>query len=85
MIKDAALIALNRSQAFLVEYLQWKNEADQTYENLKTYFNQAMQNQAEITTKAGKLGYGMGMTDILDNNEVTKRFKQGMADLAAAV
>ena len=44
-----------------------------------------MQNQTEITTEAGKLGYGMGMTDILDNDEVTKRFKQGMTDLAAAV
>ena len=85
MIKDAALIALNRSQAFPVEYLQWKNEANQSYENLKVYFNRAMQNRTEITTEAGELGYGMGMMDILDDDEVTKRFKQGMTDLATAV
>ena len=44
-----------------------------------------MQKCVEITTKAGKTGYGVGMIDILNNNEVTKRFKQGMTDLAAAV
>ena len=64
-----------------------ENEQNQSYAHLKNYFNGAMQDGTGIATEAGKLGYGMGATNnsILNKEEVTKWFKQGLTNLTAAV
>ena len=44
-IKDVALIIINRSQAFSIHYLLWKEQPNQRYTNLKTWFGHADENR----------------------------------------
>ena len=56
------------------------------YTNLQVFLDTVEEQQREIQTKAGKLGFGMNiMNDANDNDEVTKLFKQGLTNLASAV
>ena len=56
------------------------------YTNLQVFLDTVEEQQREIQTKAGKLGFGMNiMNDANDNDEVTKLFKRGLTNLASAV
>ena len=56
------------------------------YTNLQVFLDTVEEQQREVQTKAGKLGFGMNiMNDANDNDEVTKLFKQGLTNLASAV
>jgi len=87
-IKDAALIILNKSQGYPIHYLMCKEQGDQSYTNLKNYFDRADENRNEMQTEAGELGYGMGADEFFDAQEddaATKGFKESLTNLAAAV
>ena len=87
-IKDATLIILNQIQAYPIHYLLWKEQQDQSYNNLKAYFDQADKNRTEMQTEAGELGFGMGADGFFDaqeDNEPSKGFKESLTNLAAAV
>ena len=66
----------------------WKEQGDQSYTNLKNYFDRADENRNEMQTEAGELGYGMGADEFFDAQEddaATRGFKESLTNLAAAV
>ena len=66
----------------------WKEQADQSYTNLKAYFDRADKNRTEMQTEAGELGFGIGAEEFFDaqeDNAATKGFKESLTSLTAAV
>ena len=73
-LRDAALLVINRSRAYNQAYLDFKREANQTFTNVKRFFNLREADRMEVMDEAGEHGYGMHATsgDPLDNDAATR-------------
>ena len=80
-IIDAALICINRTQAYKQQYLAYKQLAVQNYPILRTHFEQAERDRKEVEDEAAAHGYGMmASTDAAD-----LEMQRGLSDVAAAL
>ena len=79
-IVDAALICINRTQAYKQDYLAWKRLPVQNYAALKVHFEQAERDRREVEDEASAHGYGMNATDAADRD-----MQRSLTDLAAAL
>ena len=84
-VRDAALICINRSGAYRQAYLDWKREPNQTYENLRNFFDTAEADLEDVMDEAQQHGYGGAATDALDDDAATQAFKESLTNLASAV
>ena len=82
---DAALICIARTQAYKQAYLDWRQEQNQTFAYLKTFFEAREDDREEVKQEAGSLGYGMSAMDPLDDGDATQQFKQTLTDFAASM
>ena len=77
---------LTGAKPFLLIFGMEEQTISVVYTNLQVFLDTVEEQQREVQTKAGKLGFGMNiMNDANDNDEVTKLFKQGLTNLASAV
>ena len=67
-IVDAALICINRVQAYKQDYLAWNQLPVQNYAALKVHFKQAERDRQEVEDEASAHGYGMSATDAADRD-----------------
>jgi hypothetical protein len=79
-IIDAALICINRTQAYKQSYLAYKQLLVQNYPILRTHFEQAERDRREVEDEAAAHGYGMAATNAAD-----REMQQGLTDVAAAL
>ena len=79
-IVDAALICINRTQAYKQDYLAYKRLPVQNITALKAHFDIAERDRREVEDEAGQHGYGM---NAMEQND--RQLQQGLTDLAAAI
>ena len=79
-IVDAALICINRTQAYKQSYLSYKQLPVRNYTTLKTHFEQAERDRIEVEDEAGQHGYGMNAMESAD-----REMQRSLTDLATAI
>ena len=79
-IEDAALICINRSQAYKQAYLSYRQLPLRNYNILQTHFNQAERDRLEVEDEAAAHGYGGNAIETAD-----REMQQGLTEVAAAL
>ena len=80
-ITDAAIICINRTQAYKPAYLAYTQLAVQSYTILRAHFEQAERDRNKVEDEAAAHGYGMmAATDAADH-----QMQQRLTDVASAL
>ena len=86
ILRNAALIVINRSRVYNQRYLDFKIESDQSFANVNRFFGAAKAERSEVMEEAGAHGYGMNaMGGVLDYDVDTRAFRESRTNLAYAV
>ena len=80
LIADAALIAINRTQAYKQAYLAYKQLPVQNCLILRAHFEQAERDRREVEDEVGAHGYGMNAMEAADH-----AYQKGLTDIAAVL
>ena len=83
-IRDAALLCINQSHAYNPAYLDFLRQQDQSFAELKLWFNYVQSARVELMAEAGSMEYNND-ADILNKNVATNLLKESISDLAFAV
>ena len=86
-LRDAALLVINRSRAYNQAYLDFKREVNQTFTNVKRFFNLREADRMEVMDEAGEHGYGMCATsgDPLYDDAATRELREELTNLSSAI
>ena len=82
--RDAALLCISQSHAYNQAYLDFLLEQDQSFAELKLWFNYVQSARVELMAEAGSMEYNND-ADILNKNVATNLFKESISDLPFAV
>ena len=69
--------------AYKKAYLDFKQEADESFITLNIFFDQCENYRREVKDDTGSDGYGMNTTKMTDNDTETQKFNNSLSQLAA--